>query len=239
MKTVLITGGAKRLGRALVEHYAALGWRVLFTASASQAEAAELAAKLGPNVCFLKTRVSNQANAILIAKWVRTYTDKVDLLVCNASSFKRESVEHTDEVLMQDMLESNFLGPYYLIQQCLPMLKEAGGCVVTMGDAQIGAGKPHFSAYLASKAALVSMTKSLALELAPAVRVNTVLPGFMEWPESGEMIPVATQEAIVKRIPLKRTGTWEDLVGAIDFLQRSSYVTGSALTVDGGRASVY
>lgn len=238
MKTMLVTGGAKRLGRAIVEHYAGKGWRVLLTAGSSHQEASELAGQLGAHVHCLKTRVGTQASAILVAKWARTYTDQIDLLVCNASSFERASVEDTTPDLASGMLESNFLGPYFLIQQCLPMLRTASGSVVTIGDAQVGFGRPHFSAYLASKAALVSMSKSMALEFAPEVRVNTILPGFLPWPEDGS-VPAALQAALVKRVPMQRIGDWDDVVAAVDFLQSSPYLTGVNLPVDGGRTAVY
>ncbi|MGX9221848.1 SDR family oxidoreductase (plasmid) [Massilia varians] len=239
MKTVLITGGARRLGRALVQHFAANGWRVLFTAQWSFEEAAEVAKQAGPNVEFLRAEVSSQSNGAVIAQWAAKYTDALDLLVCSASTFRRASLAETTPAVFENVLNSNLLGPYFLIQQCQALLAAAGGCVVNIADAQVDRALPHFSAYGAAKAGLVSITKSLAVELAPVIRVNAVLPGSLQWPDGESEYPLDMREEIVSKIPLKRVGEWDDVVRAVDFLQGSAYQTGVCLPVDGGRAAVY
>lgn len=239
MKTILITGGARRLGRALVEHYAQLGWRVLFTVRHSVAEGRQLADDLGPNVHCLQTKVSSRANAAAIFNWVQVHCDRLDLLVCSASSFSKISFEDTNADDMQDLLESNVIGPYFLIQQMVPLLKTANGVVVNIADAQANSGVPHFSAYAAAKAALISITKSLAVELAPNVRVNAVLPGYLPWPETQNEYDDATRKEMTKCIPMQRTGTWNDIVQAVSYVQTAPYVNGACLPIDGGRACVY
>lgn len=239
MKTVLITGGARRLGRALVEHFAARGWRVLFTAQKSFEAGAQLAEDLGPNVGLLRAEVSTQRNAAAVAQWVAKHTDSLDLLICSASTFKRASLADTTPAMFENLLQSNLLGPYFLAQQCQGLLAAAGGCIVNIADAQADRGMPHFSAYGAAKAALVSITKSLAVELAPAVRVNAVLPGSLQWPEGEEEYPLDVREKIVGQIPLGRVGEWADVVRAVEFLQEGSFLTGACFPVDGGRAAVF
>lgn len=238
MKTVLITGGAKRLGRALVEHYARAGWRVLFTSQWSFDEGTQLVASLGVNVHCVRAELSSQSNASVVQQWAAKHTDSgIDLLVCNASSFKRIGVKETTPDAFADLLGSNLLGPYFLIQQCLPMLEEAGGCVVNIADVQAIGGVPHFSAYAAAKAGLISITKSLAMELAPAIRVNAVLPGTLEWPVSDAEYPAEERAAILARTPMRRIGEWADVVAAVDYLAHSTYSTGVCIPVDGGRSS--
>lgn len=238
MKTVLITGGAKRLGRALVEHYAAKEWRVLFTTRYSFEEGVALAQSLGSNVHCIRSGVSDRPSAGMLAKWVEQKSPRLDLLICNASTFKRIPAVDTLTGDIKDLLESNFIGPFFLAQQCQPLLKSAYGSIVNIADAQVDSGLPNFSAYLAAKAATVSMTKSLAMEWAPHVRVNAVLPGSLPWPEDGTY----TQQEVDKmtaQIPLNRIGEWRDIVMAVDYLESATYVTGHLLNVDGGRTAVY
>lgn len=237
MKTVLITGGAKRLGRALVEHFHKAGWRVLFTSQWSFAEGMQLAESLGANAHCMRAQASTQSHASVIQQWMCRHTDKLDLLVCNASSFKRLSLENTRPDDFDNLLGSNLLGPFFLIQQCLPQLVKAQGSVVNIADAQALAGVPYFAAYTAAKAGLISITKSLAAELAPAVRVNAVLPGTLEWPVDQSIYSVQDRAAITDQVPLQRTGSWGDVVQAVDYLASAPFVTGSCLTVDGGRSA--
>jgi pteridine reductase len=237
LKTVLITGGAKRLGRALVEHFHQAGWRVLFTAQWSFEEGMQLAEALGENVHCVRAQASSQSNASVIQQWAAKHTDRIDLLVCSASTFKRMSLEETRPSDFVDMLESNLMGPYFLIQQCLPMLVAAGGSVVNIADAQALGAVPNFSAYAAAKAGLISITKSLALELAPTVRVNVVLPGTLDWPADDKIYAPEEMASIEAQVPLQRKGTWADVVGAVDYLAGAKFVTGFCLAIDGGRSA--
>lgn len=237
MKTVLITGGAKRLGRALVEHFAGAGWRVLFTSQWSFKEGMELATALGDNVHCVRAQVSTQSNAAVIEQFIKKHTDQLDLLICNASTFKRMSIHDTTPDEFTRLLESNLLGPFFLIQQCVPMLQKAGGCVVNIADVQATAGVPFFAAYAAAKAGLISITKSLAVELAPNVRVNAVLPGTLEWPTDSEIYSKAEQAATIAKTPLARIGNWSNVVEAVAYLESAEFVTGSCLPVDGGRSA--
>lgn len=235
MKTVLITGGAKRLGRALVEHFHQNGWRVLFTAQWSFAEGMALADSLGEHAHCLRAQVSTQSNAAVIQQWVAKHTDKLDLLVCNASTFKRLSLGETMPHDFAGLLDSNLLGPYFLIQQLSAMLAKANGNVVNIADGQAVLGVAGFSAYTAAKAGLISITKSLAVELAPAVRVNAVLPGTLDWPTDDAIYSAEDKAALEARVPLQRQGTWIDIVEAVDYLSKAGFVTGNCLPIDGGR----
>lgn len=239
MRTALITGGAKRLGRALVEHYAQAGWRVLFTSQWSVGEGTALADGLGEHVHCLRARVSTQRNAASVADVVARHTERLDLLVCNASTFERAALRGTTEDAFAGLLQSNLVGPYFLIQQCVPLLARSAGCVVNIADAQAQGGIAFFSAYAAAKAGLVSITKSLAVELAPDVHVNAVLSGTLEWPVDRSTYSEAERADTLARIPAGRIGCWADVVRAVDYLAGATYVTGACLTVDGGRTAAF
>lgn len=237
MKTVLITGGAKRLGRALVEHFASQGWQVLFTCQWSFEEGTALAESLGENVRCLRTAVSSQRSASMVAGWAHNHTDSLDLLVCNASTFMRTSVEEVTPDDFGDLLESNLLGPFFLIQQCLTMLRSAQGSVVNIADAQAVSGVAEFAPYVATKAGLISITKSLAVEVAPQIRVNAVLPGTIPWPETGNAFSAPMREKILADIPMAASGDWHTVVQAVAYLEAAKYVTGICMPVDGGRSA--
>ncbi len=209
----------------------------MFTCQWSWEKGVQLAEELGSNVFCLRTAISTQSDAAVVAKWVARHTDGLDLLVCSASTFSRASIEDTRPDIFKDFLESNLTGPYFLIQQCLPQLRHAKGCVVNISDSQATGGVPYFSAYLSAKAALISVTKSLAMELAPLVRVNAVLPGCMDWPANETTYSIEDKNRIVQNIPMQRTGAWSDLVHAVAYLESAPYVSGACTSVDGGSSA--
>lgn len=239
MRTVLITGGAKRLGRALVEHFDRQGWRVLFTCQRSFEEGVALADSLGKDVHCLRAPVSSQSNACLVANWVQNYANSLDLVVCNGSTFKKSSIEDTTPRDFTGLMESNLYGPFFLVQQCLELLKKAGGSVVNIADIQATAGVANFSAYVAAKAGLISITKSMAVELAPHVRVNTVLPGSFTWPETNDAFSPEAKAAIEAAIPAGEIGRWCDIVRKVAYLESARFVTGACVPVDGGRLAKF
>lgn len=236
MKTVLITGGARRLGRALVEHFAAEGWQVLMTAQRSFEDAVLLVDAHKANVQCVRSILSTQANASLIANWASKHTDKLDLVICNASSFKRLPVADTTQDEFENLLGSNLIGPFFLAQQCLAMLKAGSGSIINIADAQVTKGMPQFAAYAAAKAGLISITKSMAHEFSPDIRVNAILPGTLQWPENDIYSPDAQLE-MTAQIPMGRIGEWNDIIQGVKFLDESKFSTGSCLVIDGGANS--
>lgn len=237
MKSVLITGGAQRLGRALVEHFATMGWQVFFTVRYSFEEGVDLAERLGHNVHCVRTAVSSRPDASLIRAWISSKSDGLDLVVCSASTYKRISVIDTSESDFENLLQSNLIGPYFLAQQLYDLLKIRNGNIINISDSQVDSGSPDFSAYLAAKAALASITKSIALEWAPDIRVNAVMPGSLPWPK--DTYSTSEISDMEQQIPLQRIGNWSEIVQAVQFLNDSKYITGNCLYVDGGRSTVY
>jgi pteridine reductase len=170
--------------------------------------------------------------AALAAEFRRRF-DRLDLLVNSAAAFDALALEETDAAAFDSQMDLNARAPLLLTRALAPLLRRTRGAVVNVAD--VGGGLVPwrgYAAYAASKAALVRLTECLALELAPAVRVNAVAPGTVLWPEP---YPTALRRTLVRRIPLARTGAPEDVAAAVRFLAEAPFVTGAVLPVDGGR----
>lgn len=161
---------------------------------------------------------------------------RLDALINNASSFYPTPVGQVSEEQWQDLFASNLKAPFFLAQAAAPFLKQQKGCIINIVD--IHAEKPlkNYPVYCMAKAGLVMMTKSLAKELAPDVRVNGIAPGNILWPSEENDLPENIRQDITQRIALKRQGKPEEIAQATVFLIESAdYITGHILAVDGGR----
>ena len=160
--------------------------------------------------------------------------DGVSALINNASAFYRTPFGSISEAQWDELFGSNLKGPFFLSQALAPILIAHQGCIVNLVDIHAERGLPDYAAYSVAKAGLVAMTKILAKELAPNVRVNAVAPGAILWPESG--LSAQEQQVILQKIPLARQGACEDVAKAVGFLvNEANYTTGQILNVDGGR----
>lgn len=223
-KVALVTGAGVRVGAAIARHLAARGYTVAAHYHSHRprgfaaALRADLAAPDGPDT---------------LARAFRARFDRLDLLVNGAAGFDERRLEATDAAAWDAQLDLNARAPLLLTRALLPLLRRARGSVVNVVD--VGGGLVPwrgFAAYCASKAALARLTECLALELAPAVRVNAVAPGTVLWPER---YPAARRRELASRIPLGRAGTPGDVAEAVRFLAEAPYVTGAIVPVDGGR----
>lgn len=223
-KVALVTGAGVRVGAAIARHLAAGGYTVAAHYHSHRprgfaaALRADLAAPDGPDA---------------LARAFRARFDRLDLLVNGAAGFDERRLEATDAAAWDAQLDLNARAPLLLTRALLPLLRRARGSVVNVVD--VGGGLVPwrgFAAYCASKAALARLTECLALELAPAVRVNAVAPGTVLWPER---YPAARRRELASRIPLGRAGTPGDVAEAVRFLAEAPYVTGAIVPVDGGR----
>lgn len=212
----LVTGGTSRIGRAIVAELRKRGARVAVHYRMTRP------AGEGP---FVQGDQTKEPERI-----VREAVDQLgglDLLVCNAAEFEKVPAAELTADRFDAMLATNLTGPFRLMQAALPHLKTSRGSIVTLldvcGTSQVWKGYAH---YAASKAGLAALTKLLALEWAPEVRVNGVAPGAIE----------TDDERLLKRIPLGRIGTPEDVARAVVFLALEPFITGQILTVDGGRS---
>jgi len=231
--TALITGGAKRVGRAIAEHLAKAGFAVAFTYNTSSADADDLAARI--DGMAIKADLTDPTSAVTqIADAFYGSFHRLDLLVNNASLYVPAPLDQTDLELSRRLMAIHYESPMLLCREFAPMLRASRGHVVNMVDAMIERPMPSYLAYAASKSALWNLTLSLARELAPEVTVNGIAPGVVEWPAN---YPLAEQEKYLKRVPLARAGTPTDVAETVHFLATGgSYITGQIIRLDGGRS---
>jgi pteridine reductase len=238
-KAALITGGAKRLGAAIARRLHAAGAAVLIHYRDSEAQAAKLEAELNG----LRPRSAAKVKAELLAPiapraLVSAALDafgRLDLLVNNASSFFPVAVGEIEPSHWEELVGSNLRAPLFISQQAAPELAKREGAIVNVVDIHADRPLKGYPVYSIAKAGLAALTRSLALELAPRVRVNGVSPGAIAWPDDGQFDP-AERGRILATTPLGRVGSPEDIAQAVHFLATAPYVTGQIIAVDGGRS---
>jgi pteridine reductase len=237
-RTALVTGGAKRVGRAIVRRLAEAGFEVWFTYRHSEKEAAELASDIasrGGKAEYLKIDLEADDACARISEWVERHASRLDVLVNNASLYLPDDPKLIVEMTRR-LHRVNYEAPVNLARQLAPLLKRARGHVINLIDLMAERPMPGYSAYCASKAALLNATLSLARELAPEATVNGISPGVVEWPED---LSLQQRETYLARVPLKRAGTPEDVANLVHFLAtEGGYITGQIIRLDGGRSLV-
>lgn len=237
-KTALITGAARRVGAVVARTLHQEGMNLVLHYRNSAAEAQSLADELldaRPDSVVLAQ--ADLADVTSLPPLVETATaawQRLDLLLNNASMFYATEIGSITEQHWDELMGPNLKAPLFLSQAAAPQLKVNNGCIVNMVDIHANRPLPGFPVYCVAKAGLVMLTKSLARELGPEVRVNGIAPGAILWPEA-ETDEDAHRE-ILDRTALKRIGDPADIASAILYLVASAnYVTGQILTVDGGR----
>ncbi len=238
-KTVLITGAAHRIGAQVARALHAEGADIVlhYRNSHDRAEALreELSAGRPHSVYLLQADLHDAERLPLLVQEAFDMTGRLDVLVNNASTFYPTPVGEASQSQWDDLFGTNVRAPFFLSQAAAPHLKQHGGCIVNIVDIHAERPLKGHPIYSMAKAALVMMTKALACELGPEIRVNAVAPGAILWPEN-EM-DEATRERIVSRTFLKRRGDPADIARAVLFLVRDAgYMSGQVLTVDGGRS---
>jgi pteridine reductase len=241
-KNVLITGAAKRIGAACARILHAQGCNVLLHYRSSKQEADQLCEefnqKRSGSAKLVQGNLLNMKELEAVSQIALSSWGGVDVLINNASSFYPTPLTNTTEEQWDDLLGSNLKAPFFLSKALSDGLAKRKGCIVNIVDIHAERGLPGHSVYSIAKAGLVAMTKILAKELAPAIRVNAVAPGAILWPENG--LSEQDKSEILQRIPLARIGSPEDIAKAALYLVKdANYVTGQILTVDGGRTLFY
>lgn len=239
MPVALITGAARRIGASIAQTLHRSGFNIVLHYRNSAASAEELCAAM--NRLRQDSAVSVQADLLqietlpaLIERSLQPW-QRLDALVNNASSFYPTPVGSIDETAWNDLIGSNLKAPLFLSQAAAPHLKDSGGSIVNIIDVHADRPMRKHVVYSVAKAGLAALTKSLARELAPEVRVNAVAPGAILWPE--HEMPEETRESILLRVPMQSPGNPEDIALAVKFLLlEAPYITGHILPVDGGRS---
>ncbi len=240
-KVALVTGGVRRIGAAVCRLLHAQGMNLVIHYRSSEKDAhalqAELHALRPESVMLVRGDLLNAAKLDNLVYETIDSFERLDVLINNASSFYPTPVGKATEKHWDDLIGSNLKAPFFLAQAAAPHLKKTHGCIVNMADIHADRPLRSYSIYCAAKAGLVMLTKSLARELAPEVRVNAVAPGTILWPESD--LDEITKQRIISRVPLKRSGDPHDIARTVLFLVRDAgYITGQVITVDGGRSVV-
>jgi pteridine reductase len=238
-KAALVTGGARRVGAAISRRLHAAGASVLIHYRDSEAQAAKLEAELNA----LRPKSAAKVKAELLAPIApralvasaREHFGRLDVLVNNASSFFPVDVGAIEASHWEELVGSNLRAPLFISQEAAPELARQQGSIVNIVDIHAERPLKGYSLYSVAKAGLAALTRSLAIELAPAVRVNGVAPGAIAWPEDGQF-EAAERERIVRTTPLARTGSPEDVAQAVHFLACAPFITGEIVAVDGGRS---
>lgn len=235
----LVTGAAKRIGAAIARGLHAAGANVVIHYHSSSADADTLVAELEaerPGSAFAVRADLTDVRAIReLVESVIGRTGRLDILVNNASTFYPTPLGSVTEAQWDELIGSNLKAPLFLCQAALPALRDAKGVIVNIVDVHAQRPLRNHPLYGAAKAGLAMLTRSLAKDLGPEIRVNGVSPGAILWPEAG--MPEHIQKNIIREIALKRPGEPADVAAAVVFLVRDApYVTGQILAVDGGRS---
>ena len=241
-KVVLITGAAHRIGASITRTLHGAGMKVVVHYRGSEAEAQALAAELNQqradSALLLQGDLSVQHALAPLVETAVAHWGRLDALVNNASLFYPTPIGSVTPPQWDDLMDVNLKAPFFLAQAAAPHLAKQGGCIVNIADIHADRPLKAYPVYSMAKAGLVMMTRALARELGPAIRVNAVAPGAILWPAQG--LDEADQAAIVARTALKRQGVPQDIARTVLFLLRDAeYITGQVVNVDGGRSLGY
>lgn len=240
-KAVLVTGGARRLGAAIARRLHGAGASVLVHYRDSEADAVKLVGELNATRPKSAAKVKAEllapiAPRALIGAALDSF-GRLDVLVNNASTFFPVAMGLIEISHWEELIGSNLRAPLFISQEAAPELAKNEGAIVNIVDIHADRPLKGYPVYSIAKSGLAAMTRSLAVELAPRVRVNGVAPGAIAWPEDGQF-ENAERGRIVETTPLGRVGSPEDIAQAVHFLACAPYITGQIVAVDGGR-SIY
>ena len=238
-KTIFITGAAKRIGKEIALTFKELGWNIIIHYNSSKNDADNLADQINKdNPNSAKTVQGNLDVKEDVQKILNEVNDafpSIDLLINNASTFYPTPIDEISEDHWEKLIGSNLKGPLFLIQGLKEKLKKSNGSIINITDTNLTKGVANYSIYSAAKAGLEAITKGLARELAPEIKVNAIAPGAMLEPPDVTWTE-EQKNRVIETIPLKRMGSEKDIANAVKFLANSKYITGQTIKVDGGRS---
>ncbi|MBL6702333.1 pteridine reductase [Gammaproteobacteria bacterium] len=238
-KRILITGAAKRIGKEMALSFFKKGWDIVIHFNASKDEAESLADQMNAerfNSAMLVQANLDNTNEVekLVAK-IQSNNISIDALINNASTFYPTPIGTFSEENWDALMGSNLKAPLFLIQSFHKQLKKNKGFIINITDINVDKALVNHSIYLAAKSGLQTLTKALAKELAPHIRVNAIAPGAILEPPNTEWTS-EQKNKIIDAVPLKRMGSEKDIVDAAIYLSEAEYVTGQILNIDGGKS---
>ena len=234
-KVGIITGSSRGIGKATAIKLASEGYDLVLCGRNAEV-LSSLKSELS-SLCQVFTLTFDVRNQVAVEAAIESLDDdwrNIDVLVNNASSFYPTPVGDITEEHWTSLVGSNVKGPLFLSQALTPALKKSKGCIVNMVDMHIDRPLPKHSVYLLAKSGLASLTQSLAIDLAPNIRVNGIGPGAILWPE--REMEDAEKDTLLSSIPLGELGTPDDIANTLWFLISAPYITGQIIFVDGGRS---
>jgi len=242
-QVVLITGAARRIGAETARLLHNNNYNVIIHCNRSIDDANQLASELNgirdnsAMVISVELGTSDGCDSLMqqVLSSDNLFNGRLDVLINNASAFYPIEVADVTNQQWQHLFETNLHTPFLLAQKAEAELKKRNGCIVNITDIHGERPLKGYAVYSMTKAGLISMTKALAKEFAPKVRVNAVSPGAILWPES-EIDDIEKQAKVLAKIPLGRMGAARNIAGSVLFLLEHSYVTGQIIKVDGGRS---
>ncbi len=240
-KVALVTGGSRGIGRAVSLAFASSGCNLAINYHRDEESAAEvrrMAEELGVSAREFRADVADREQVERMVEEILEEFGRIDVLVCNAGIWERNPIDDMSEKTLRETLDVNLLGTFHPIAAVVPHMKKQGaGIIVTISSTSGQRGEAFYSPYSASKGALISLTKSLALELAPHnIRVNCVASGWVETDMTEDVLGSEQGAEVIRQIPMGRVASPEEIAGPVLFLASnlSSFITGEILNVNGG-----
>ena len=238
-KTILITGAAKRIGREMALSFFSKGWDIVIHYNGSKEEAEALADKMNfersNSAMIAQANLDNVNEVTQLVEKTLSKNSRIDALINNASTFYPTPIGTFTEENWNALMGSNLKAPLFLIQSFYKELEKNKGFIINVTDINVDKALVNHSIYLAAKSGLQTLTKSLAKELAPNIRVNAIAPGAILEPPNVEWT-TEQKNNIINAVPMKRMGTEKDIVDAAIYLSEAEYVTGQILNIDGGKS---
>jgi pteridine reductase len=235
-RVALVTGAGKRLGRAIALRLADEGADVAVRYGKSEVGAKEVVAeiaKVGRCAVALQANLTSVSEIAALVANVGKEFGRLDILINTAANFLETKFGETSEAQWDASLDTNLKAPFFVSQAAAPLLAKSGkGVIINFADLGGLQGWREFVPHSISKAGIVLLTRVLAKELAPAVRVNALAPGTITMPGD----PPEWEQDFIGRAPLKRSGTPQDITDAVSYLVHAEFITGQVLIVDGGRS---
>ena len=238
-KTILITGAAQRIGKELALSFFNKGWDIIIHFNSSKVEAENLADKMNSersnSAIIVQANLDNPDEITKLVKRTLSKNSRIDALINNASTFYPTPIGTFSEENWNTLMGSNLKAPLFLIQSFHKELEKNQGFIINITDINVDKALTNHSIYLAAKSGLQTLTKSLAKELAPNVRVNAIAPGAILEPPNTQWT-TEQKNNIIQAVPMKKMGTEKDIVDAAIYLSEAEYVTGQILNIDGGKS---